>query len=113
MWRRAHELTLLVYKMTKNFPREELFGLTSQIRRASVSIAANIVEGYARNSKKEFQNFLSISKGSLAEVEYYLVLIRDLKFAPDDEINKIESVRAELGRLLFGFSAAVKRNSSL
>ena len=72
VWQESHELVLKVYKVTKKFPREEFFGLTSQMRRAVVSVAANIVEGQVRNTSKSFLQFLNIANGSLVEVEYYL-----------------------------------------
>ena len=76
----AHELVLLVYGITRSFPREELFGLISQLRRAVVSVAANIVEGQGRKTKKDFLRFLYMSNGSLIEVEYYLELALDLGY---------------------------------
>lgn len=78
VWQEAHALVLLVYIATKQFPKDELFGLTSQIRRAVVSVAANIVEGQTRASKKEFLQFLRVANGSLVEVEYYIGLAKDL-----------------------------------
>ena len=74
IWQLAHKLTLFIYTQTKSFPSSEKFSLTDQIRRAAVSIAANIAEGFGRHSKKEFINFLFISLGSLEEVRYYLIL---------------------------------------
>jgi four helix bundle protein len=70
VWQKAHQLVMLVYKFTENFPKSELFGLTSQIRRAVVSVTANIAEGYAAGGKGQFSRFLNIAQGSLAEVEY-------------------------------------------
>lgn len=88
VWEESHTLVLLLYKVTKNFPKDELFGLTSQIRRAAVSIPANIVEGFARASRKEFIQFLYIATGSLVEVEYYIHLAKDLGYI-DEESNKL------------------------
>jgi len=79
VWQKAHQWVLLVYKLTENFPKHELFGLTSQMRRAAVSVAANMAEGYAAGGKGQFGRYLDIAQGSLAEVEYYLVLATDLK----------------------------------
>lgn len=73
-WRMAHELTLRVYQETRSFPREELFGVTSQLRRAASSIAANVAEGYGRHSKAELKRFCRIANGSLHETEYFLLL---------------------------------------
>ena len=79
-WQKADDLTVEVYHLTKNFPKEELYGLTSQIRRASVSVPANIAEGSTRNHQKEYLQFLFIAKSSLAEVEYYLHLAKRLGY---------------------------------
>jgi len=78
VWERAHELTLELYRMTGRFPREELFGLTSQIRRCSASIGANIAEGCGKRGNAEFQRFLQIASGSANELDYHLLLAHDL-----------------------------------
>ncbi|MDI6768966.1 MAG: four helix bundle protein [Anaerolineales bacterium] len=80
VWQRAHQLVLSIYKLTETFPKSELFGLTSQMRRAAVSVPANIAEGYAAGGKGQFARYLNIAQGSLAEVEYYLILTHDLKW---------------------------------
>jgi four helix bundle protein len=80
VWEKSHQLALSVYKATKKFPKEELYGLTSQIRRASMSIPTNIAEGCGRNTDKEFARFLQIAMGSASETEYQLILARDLEF---------------------------------
>jgi len=82
VWERAHQLTLQVYKVTGSFPREERFGLTSQIRRCSTSIGANIAEGCGKGSNNEFQRFLQIAAGSASELDYHFLLARDLGFLP-------------------------------
>lgn len=82
MWTKAHETTLQVYRLTSRFPSEELYRLTSQIRRAASSIGANIAEGCGRNSDGEMARFLHISRGSAVELEYHLLLARDLKLFP-------------------------------
>lgn len=81
VWSKAHELTLLVYKQTKTFPKEELFGLTSQIRRACSSIPANIAEGCGKGSDADFSRFLQIAFGSANELEYHFILARDLNLS--------------------------------
>ncbi len=86
VWQEAHNLVLAVYRETKKFPKEEIYCLTSQLRRAVVSIPNNIAEGCGRNSKKELYNFLNISMGSSSEVEYLLLLAHDLKYFSDEHI---------------------------
>src|SRR5690349_16281537 len=80
VWQRAHELVLLVYKFTENFPKHEMIRLTSQLRRAMVSVPANVAEGYAAGGKGQFGRYLDIAQGSLAEAEYYLILAQDLTY---------------------------------
>lgn len=94
VYQEAHSFVILIYKLTLKFPKYEPFGLISQIRRASVSVVANIVEGNARSYKKEFIQFLSISNGSLEEVKYYLTLSKDLGYLSDFEYDDLQ-VRAE------------------
>ena len=79
VWQKAHQLTLKVYRITAAFPREELYGLTSQLRRACSSIAANLAEGCGRNGDMEFARFCSMAMGSASELEYHLLLAKDLK----------------------------------
>lgn len=79
VWQKAHALVLEIYKLSKDFPKEETYGITSQVRRSSVSIAANISEGYRKKGKADKLRFLNIAEGSLDETKYYLILIRDLK----------------------------------
>ena len=78
VWKMAHQLTLLAYDVTRLFPREEVYGLTSQIRKCSASVAANIAEGCGKGGNAEFQRFLNISAGSASELDYHLLLSRDL-----------------------------------
>ena len=84
VWEKAHELTLLIYKLSKKFPREELFGLTNQLRRASSSISTNIAEGCGRGSDKDFARFIQIAMGSASELEYLILLSFDLKYINKD-----------------------------
>ena len=102
VWQKAYLFVLNIYKQTQNFPSFELYGLTSQIRRAAVSILANIAEGSERQHKKEFVQFLSFARGSLAEVETYLMVSRDLGYLSKDEFVQLEELRKEIGRLLRG-----------
>ena len=100
VWQRAHRLVLTAYQLTEKFPKHELFGLTSQLRRAAVSVPANIAEGYAAGGKGQFGRFLDIAQGSLAEVEYYLILALDLAYITKIEYDVAEPLRSETGFLL-------------
>ena len=102
VWQKAYVLVQMIYKHSRNFPATESYGLTSQIRRAAVSVLANIAEGSERQHKKEFLQFLSVARGSLAEVETYLLLARDLGYLNEREFNSLEEQRQEVGRLLRG-----------
>lgn len=99
VWQKAHELTLAIYRVSKNFPREELYGLTSQIRRASASIAANLAEGCGRNSDAEFARYCSIAMGSASELEYHLLLARDLKLFQPGDYEDLAPRATELKRM--------------
>lgn len=97
VWRESMTLAKEVYKLTENFPKEEMFGLTSQMRRAAVSIPSNIAEGAARNSNKEFIQFLYVSLGSLAELEAQLLLSGELGFPKNEQLDgKVEQIRKML-----------------
>lgn len=103
VWQKSHQLTLQAYRNTRAFPREELFGLTSQIRRAAASIPANIAEGSGRSSDKEFARFLTISAGSASELQYHFILARDLGYLNSDEFDQLENQVIEVKRMLTGF----------
>jgi four helix bundle protein len=102
-WQKADELAFEVYKITKVFPKDEMYGLTSQLRRAALSVPTNIVEGYARKGDKELGRFVSIAVGSLAETEYLLDFSKRLDYLSGEEFAKIESLRNEVGKLLWSF----------
>lgn len=103
IWQLSHSFTLEIYKMTSTFPKEELYGLTSQIRRASSSIPTNISEGCGRNSDKEFNQFLNIALGSANETEYLLILAKDLKYLnteiAENQIEKINGIKSKIYKL--------------
>jgi len=107
VWKKADELALKIYKISCNFPKDEMYGLTSQLRRAALSIPTNMVEGYSRKGDKELDKelarFVNISIGSLAEVEYLLSFARRLGYFSDGDYEKIEVLRAEVGSLLWSF----------
>jgi four helix bundle protein len=100
VWQKSHAVTLAIYRMTQRFPEEEMYGLTSQIRRAAVSIAANIAEGCGRRSDREFRRFLQIARGSASELEYHLLLARDLRFPSAQEYTSVQAAVAEVQRML-------------
>lgn len=108
VWQKANQFVLEVYKITAIFPQEELYGLVSQLRRAAISIAANIVEGQAKNTRKDFAHFLHISRGSLAECEYYLELTLQLGFIDQKKYDQLERLREEIGFLLYKFIGSLK-----
>jgi four helix bundle protein len=100
VWEKSHQLALAIYKETKKFPKEELYGLTSQIRRASMSIPTNIAEGCGRNTDAEFARFLQIAMGSASETEYQLILARDLEFIPKENYEKLHADVEDVKRML-------------
>ncbi|HEX8131713.1 MAG TPA: four helix bundle protein [Pyrinomonadaceae bacterium] len=102
VWNKAIDFVITVYKVTENFPKEEKFGLTSQIRRASVSVPANIAEGAARKSPKEFAHFLSNAQGSASEVETELLIAYRLGFLAETNYRALRGSLDELGRMLTG-----------
>ena len=102
VWQRAHSLVLKIYEVTNSFPKEEIRGLTSQIRRAAVSVPSNIVEGKARGSRKDFKRFLLIARGSLEEVKYQSLLAKELKYMNEEQYEEITVMIEDVGRLLGG-----------
>jgi four helix bundle protein len=100
VWRKAHDLTLSIYAVTRQFPREELYGLTSQMRRCSASIAANMAEGCGKDTDGEFGRFLQIASGSARELEYHLLLARDLGFMPAEKYGELQQNVGEVQRML-------------
>ena len=100
VWEKAHELTLKVYKATSNFPKEEMYGLTSQTRRCSSSIGANIAEGCGRRGNAEFQRFLQTAAGSASELDYHLLLASDLNFLGQTQYQELSKDLLGLRRML-------------
>jgi four helix bundle protein len=101
VWQRANELAREIYLTTKKFPKEELYGITSQLRRAAVSIPTNIVEGSGRQNRNEFKQFINIALGSLAETEYLLELCLQLTYLNLESYNRLETSRKAVGGLLW------------
>ena len=100
VWKKAHEMTIDVYGVTRAFPKEELYGLTSQLRRSAVSIGANVAEGSGRRSNNEICRFLQIARGSASETEYHIVLARDLKFLREEDFRRLSHHADEVQRML-------------
>ena len=108
VWQKSVDLVTEIYRLSKKFPKDELFGLTSQIRRAAVSIPSNIAEGRGKSSRGEFQQFLHHSRGSLAEVETQIIIAQNLGYLTLAEIEPVIEKIAEVGRLLHGLLASLK-----
>jgi four helix bundle protein len=105
VWQKAHKFVLSIYRLSENFPKSEIYGLTSQLRRAAVSVPANIAEGFKKRSKPEKARFMNIAQGSLEECHYYLILAKDLGFGDTDILlTQME----EIGKMLTGYITAVR-----
>lgn len=107
VWAKAHELTLEVYRLTSSFPKEELYGITSQMRRSSASVAANIAEGCGRTGDGEFHRFLVLASGSAVELEYFLLLARDLELVESFRYEGINGKVIEVQKMLAVLSRTV------
>jgi four helix bundle protein len=103
VWQKAHQLTLAVYRSTAGFPREDVYGLTDQLRRACSSIGANLAEGCGRNGSGEFRQFCSIAMGSASEVEYHLLLAKDLKLLTSKDHESLAAQVVEVKQMLAAF----------
>jgi four helix bundle protein len=111
VWERAHKLTLDVYAATRMFPKEEVYGLTSQLRRAASSIPANIAEGCGRNGDAELARFLSIAIGSANELDYHLLLARDLGYLPSERHQNLSAEVQAVTRMLASFIDRVRQQN--
>ena len=111
-WQKGIALVTDVYRATQAFPKQEQYGLTSQLRRAAVSVPSNMAEGQARYSHHEFQHFLRTARGSLAEVETQLVIARNLGYLQEKDMKELMKATAELGRILNALIAAVEKRSA-
>jgi four helix bundle protein len=107
VWQKAHQFVLKVYSYSQKFPKEEMFGLTSQFRRASVSIAANISEGFAKRSKADKIRIFNIAQGSLEECRYYINLSKDLGYGENEELD---SLSGEISKLLTSYINAIDKS---
>ena len=106
-WQKAHQFVLGVYSLTESFPKEERYGLTLQFRRAAVSIAANISEGFRKRSPADKHRFFNIAQSSLEECRYYLILVRDLKYG---EVTGLMELLVETSKVLIAYSTAVYKS---
>ena len=112
VWQKAHQVTLEIYRATSRFPQTELYGLTSQMRRCAVSMGSNIAEGRGRDGDPDFGRFIQIAAGSAAELEYQLLVARDLGYLPESEYTKLNSNLAEVGRMLISLRGSVRSASA-
>ncbi|MGE5893866.1 MAG: four helix bundle protein [bacterium] len=112
VFKKAHALTLKIYQMTEKFPAEEKYGPVSQMKRASSSIAANLMEGSHRLNRKEFRQFAGIARGSAGELKYYLLLVRDLKYLNESDYNILIAATEEIGRMLTGLVNALSEKDA-
>jgi four helix bundle protein len=110
-WKLADDLTIAIYERTRSFPKEEMFGLTSQVRRAAYSVPANIVEGSARESKKDYLHFLYISRGSLSETQYFIHLSGRLHYLNQEETDRLIGDTKRVFACLHGLIRAVERET--
>ena len=110
-WKLADDLTVAIYQATQSFPREEIYGLTSQLRRASYSVPANIVEGSARDSKKDYLHFLYISRGSLSETQYFVHLSQRLGYLSDTDAERLTGQSRQTFACLHGLIKAVEQEA--
>ncbi|MCL0042600.1 four helix bundle protein [Thermodesulfovibrionales bacterium] len=101
VWQKADELAYQVYLAAKNFPKEEIYGITSQLRRSALSIPLNIVEGYGRQGKKELRQFINVALGSLAETEYLIDFSLKLRYFDQEDHKRLQGLRQEVGNLLW------------
>ena len=108
VWQKAHQFVLAVYRLSESFPSKELYGLTSQFRRAGMSIPANIAEGYKKSGRSDKMRFFNIAQGSLEECRYYLILTRDLGYG---DITPLQPLLEETTKLLESYSNAIRRRS--
>ena len=111
VWQKGHQLALLIYTLSSDFPAHEKFALTSQMRRAVVSVTSNIVEGFQRRSVRESLNFYNISSGSLEETRYQLLLAKDLNYLSEPKYKQAEFLAEEVSKLLHAWSNSQRRNS--
>jgi len=109
VWQKAHQFVLAVYRLSRTFPRSETYGLSSQFRRAAVSIAANIAEGFKKRGKADKLRFFNIAQGSIEESRYYLILAKDLEYG---DVSELSQLLEEVSKLLEAYSQAILNSDS-
>jgi len=109
-WKKAHELVLEIYKVTANFPKSEIFGITSQLRRSAFSVPANIVEGNSRNTTKDYIRFLYQARGSVEEVRYFLFLSNDIEYLDNKDFQRLEEEYSSVSKLINGLIKSMNKN---
>ncbi len=109
VWQKAHQFVLAAYRLSQTFPRSEIYGLSSQFRRAAVSIAANIAEGFKKRSKADKLRFYNIAQGSIEESRYYLILTKDLEYG---DVSELSQLLEEVSKLLEAYSQVVLNSDS-
>ena len=112
-WQKAHQFVLTVYRITQSFPIEEVYGLTSQFRRAAVSIEANIAEGYKKLSKADKLRFMNISQGSIEECRDYILLSRDLQYISDNDFTELHNMLEETSKMLYLYCNGIINNNGI
>jgi four helix bundle protein len=108
IWQKSHQLTLKIYSSTRSFPKEEIFGLTSQVRRSSSSISANIAEGCGHDSNAEFKRYLAIALGSTNELEGHLILAKDLEYLSNPTFIELSAATIELRKMIYSFKQNIR-----
>jgi four helix bundle protein len=109
VWQKAHQFVLAVYKLSDNFPKSEMYGLTSQLRRAAISIAANIAEGYKKRGKADKARFMNIAQGSLEECQYYFLLTKDLQYG---NVDALQPLLDEVAKMLESYTSKILSSNS-
>jgi four helix bundle protein len=113
VWKRAMELTVSIYRLSSLFPRDEIYGLTSQIRRAAVSIASNIAEGYGRGTRPDYRNFLCMARGSNFEVQTQLAIARELGYGSSESLGIAEGLSEEVSKMLYALIEKLKATKAV
>ena len=110
VWKKAHDLVLEIYRVTANFPKSEIFGITSQLRRSAYSVPANVVEGNSRNTTKDYVRFLYQARGSVEEARYFLFLSKDLEYLDNNDFKKFEEEYEKVSKLINGVIKSLNRS---